>query len=71
MTVGKNDKGQSLFTDPADSPGPNCCLFPARCGNGDGDGGDPPCVFVGGPAPAGKGKQAKAKNQKRRLNTRA
>ncbi|KLU92782.1 hypothetical protein MAPG_11730 [Magnaporthiopsis poae ATCC 64411] len=69
VSVGKNDKGQTLFTDPAGSPGPNCCLFPARCGNGDGDGGPPPCVFVGGPPPAGKGKKADAKNRKRRLNS--
>ncbi|KAL8391922.1 hypothetical protein RB595_002215 [Gaeumannomyces hyphopodioides] len=63
VSVGKNDKGQTLFTDPANSPGPNCCLFPARCGNGDGVAVFP-CVFVGGPAPAGK---SKAKARKRRI----
>ncbi|KAL8415170.1 hypothetical protein RB594_006126 [Gaeumannomyces avenae] len=36
VAVGKNDKGQTTFTDPAGSPGEQCCLFPARCGNGDG-----------------------------------
>ncbi|KAL8294640.1 hypothetical protein RB597_007744 [Gaeumannomyces tritici] len=63
VAVGKNDKGQTTFTDPANSPGVQCCLFPARCGNGDGDAVFP-CVFVGGPAPAGK---SKSRSSKRRI----
>ncbi|TLS21877.1 uncharacterized protein PpBr36_09570 [Pyricularia pennisetigena] len=48
IATGKtNDKGQREFQEPANSPGDDCCLFPARCGNGDGVA-IFPCVKVGG-----------------------
>ncbi|KAI6419524.1 hypothetical protein MCOR21_010257 [Pyricularia oryzae] len=60
----RNGQGQREFQEPADSPGDNCCLFPASCGNGDGVAVFP-CVKVGGRAPKGKGKGNKAKNARR------
>ncbi|TLS22676.1 uncharacterized protein PpBr36_05650 [Pyricularia pennisetigena] len=33
----RNAKNAEIFTEPANSPGPNCCLLPARCGNNDVD----------------------------------
>ncbi|KAG4432914.1 hypothetical protein IFR05_011607 [Cadophora sp. M221] len=41
-SLGDNAEGLEQFADPD-----GCCLFPARCGNGDGGN---PCIRVDGPA---------------------
>ncbi|TLD16860.1 uncharacterized protein PgNI_00034 [Pyricularia grisea] len=61
----KNGQGQREFQEPADSPGDDCYLFPASCGNGDGVAVFP-CVKVGGrAAPKANKTKAKAKNARR------